>query len=66
VPDAFEPAEAAALIKAQLLQHGLKMPQLAMALRLVLLGRTETPSIDKVMAVLGGERIRSRIAALVP
>lgn len=66
VPDAFEPAEAAALIKAQLVQHGLKMPQLAMALRLVLLGRTETPSIDKVMAVLGGERIRSRIAALVP
>ncbi|HSG20417.1 MAG TPA: hypothetical protein VLA31_06570 [Burkholderiaceae bacterium] len=41
------------------------MPQLAMALRLVLLGRSETPSIDKVMAVLGREKIQSRIAALV-
>ena len=66
LPSDFDAAQASALIKAQLAVHGLKMPQLAMALRLVLLGRSETPSIDKVMAVLGREKIQSRIAALVP
>lgn len=66
LPEELDAAQASALIKAQLAAHGLKMPQLAMALRLVLLGRSETPSIDKVMAVLGREKIQSRIAALVP
>jgi glutamyl-tRNA synthetase len=66
LPEKLDAAQASALIKAQLAAHGLKMPQLAMALRLVLLGRSETPSIDKVMAVLGREKIQSRIAALVP
>ena len=66
LPEELDAAQASALIKAQLAVHGLKMPQLAMALRLVLLGRSETPSIDKVMAVLGREKIQSRIAALVP
>lgn len=66
LPEEFDAAQASVLIKSQLAAHGLKMPQLAMALRLVLLGRSETPSIDKVMAVLGREKIQSRIAALVP
>jgi glutamyl-tRNA synthetase len=65
LPNDLDAPQASALIKTQLAAHGLKMPQLAMALRLVLLGRSETPSIDKVMAVLGREKIQSRIAALV-
>jgi glutamyl-tRNA synthetase len=41
------------------------MPQLAMALRVILLGRTETPSIDKVMEVLGPETVRGRLSAVL-
>jgi glutamyl-tRNA synthetase len=37
------------------------MPQLAMPLRLILMGRTDTPSIDKVMAVLGRACVERRI-----
>ena len=60
------PAEwtAAALsvqIKLVLAETGLKMPQLAMPLRLILMGRTDTPSIDKVMAVLGRDCVERRI-----
>jgi glutamyl-tRNA synthetase len=39
------------------------MPQLAMPLRLMLMGRTDTPSIDKVMAVLGRDCVEARIQA---
>lgn len=63
VPESLDATQASALIKQQLADHGLKMPQLAMALRLALLGQTETPSIDRVMAVLGRERIQRRIAS---
>jgi glutamyl-tRNA synthetase len=48
-------------MKATLAASGLKMPQLAMPLRLMLMGRTDTPSIDKVMAVLGRETVETRI-----
>jgi len=44
-----------------LAETGLKMPQLAMPLRLILMGRTDTPSIDKVMAVLGRDCVERRI-----
>jgi glutamyl/glutaminyl-tRNA synthetase len=37
------------------------MPQLAMPLRLILMGRTDAPSIDKVMAVLGRACVERRI-----
>ncbi|MEY4001229.1 MAG: hypothetical protein RI968_347 [Pseudomonadota bacterium] len=63
IPESLDATQASALIKQQLADHGLKMPQLAMALRLALLGQTETPSIDRVMAVLGRERIQRRIAS---
>ena len=50
-----------AQIKLVLAETGLKMPQLAMPLRLILMGRTDTPSIDKVMAVLGRDCVERRI-----
>ncbi len=62
-PAAWQPAELSAALKASLACSGLKMPQLAMPLRLILMGRTDTPSIDKVMAVLGEACVRRRIEA---
>lgn len=62
LPEPLDAAQASALMKQVLAESGLKMPQLAMALRLVLMGRTETPSIDRVLAVLGPERVRAAVA----
>jgi glutamyl-tRNA synthetase len=42
---------------------GLKMPQLAMPLRVVLLGLPQSPSIDAVLEVLGRERVLARMEA---
>ncbi len=51
-----------ALVKTTIKTHGLKMPKLAMPLRLMLTGITQTPSIDKVMKLLGKETVQTRIA----
>lgn len=50
-----------AQIKAALKTHGLKMPKLAMPLRVMLTGITQTPSIDKVIALLGKDTVQTRI-----
>jgi glutamyl-tRNA synthetase len=67
LPEAWDAASLSAAMKSALTTSGLKMPQLAMPLRLMLMGRTDTPSIDKVMAVLGRDtvvaRIRQRLTA---
>lgn len=63
LPPRWAAEELSAAMKAVLAQTGLKMPQLAMPLRLMLMGRTDTPSIDKVMAVLGRECVVDRIQA---
>lgn len=46
-----------ALIKDLLANHHLKMPQLAIPLRLVVVGTTQTPAIDAVLEILGRERV---------
>lgn len=51
----------AALIKETITQHGLKMPKLAMPLRAILLGQTQTPSVDAVIELLGRERVLARL-----
>lgn len=51
-----------ALVKTTLKEHGLKMPKLAMPLRILLTGIKQTPSIDKVMVLLGKETVQQRIA----
>jgi glutamyl-tRNA synthetase len=53
----------AALIKEVLSTHHLKMPQLAMPLRLMLTGQTQTPSIDAVIELFGRETVLARLAA---
>jgi len=49
-------------IKETMKECGLKMPQVAIPLRVVLLGVTQTPSIDQVLEVLGREAVLRRLA----
>ncbi|MFT5643788.1 MAG: glutamyl-tRNA synthetase [Janthinobacterium sp.] len=55
-------ASLAATIKEVLAEHGLKMPQLAMPLRLVITGQLQTPAIDAVLQVVGREAVLLRLA----
>ncbi len=59
------PWEAPALgkaVKETAAAAGLKMPQLAIPLRVVLLGQPQSPSIDAVLAVMGRDAVLSRLA----
>ena len=51
----------AAMMKSVLSVHGLKMPQLAMPLRLLLTGQLQTPSIDAVVELLGRDTVANRL-----
>ncbi len=50
-------------IKDTMAEHGLKMPQVAIPLRVKLLGVPQTPSIDAVLEVLGRDTVLARLAA---
>jgi len=52
----------AALIKEMLVKHNLKMPKLAMPLRVMLVGQTHTPSVDAVLALFPRETVLARIS----
>jgi glutamyl-tRNA synthetase len=54
-----------ALIKSLLATHGLKMPQLAIPLRVAVAGTTQTPAIDAVLEILGKQTVLTRIATAV-
>jgi glutamyl-tRNA synthetase len=47
----------AALIKETVGKHGLKMPKLAMPLRVLLTGQAQTPSVDAVIELIGRENV---------
>ena len=49
------------MTKEVLAGHKLKMPQLAMPLRLILTGQLQTPSIDAVIALFGRDTVLSRL-----
>ncbi|MBS0551087.1 MAG: glutamate--tRNA ligase, partial [Proteobacteria bacterium] len=49
-------------IKDTMAEHGLKMPQVAIPLRVAVLGVPQTPAIDAVLEVLGRERVLARLA----
>jgi glutamyl-tRNA synthetase len=49
-------------IKDVVKSSGLKMPQVAMPLRHIVTGRTQTPSIDAVLELLGREMVLQRLA----
>ena len=51
-----------ALIKETVGKHGLKMPKLAMPLRVLLTGQAQTPSVDAVVALFPRETVLARLA----
>jgi len=53
----------AALMKQVLADHQMKMPQLAMPLRLAVTGQLQTPSVDSVLQLLGRSVVLQRLAA---
>ena len=53
----WDKASIAAEIKATLQQTGLKMPQLAMPVRVLTLGTAQTPSLDAVLALLPRKKV---------
>ncbi|HEX8610082.1 MAG TPA: glutamate--tRNA ligase [Telluria sp.] len=55
----------AAMIKEVLAANTIKMPMLAMPLRLLLTGQLQTPAIDAVLVLLGRELVLSRLKAAV-
>ncbi len=57
----WEAATVAAAIKVQLKAHGVKMPKLAMPLRAILVGKTQTPSVDAVVALFSREQVIAKI-----
>ena len=59
---AWEKAALSQAIKDTMAEHGLKMPQVAIPLRVAVLGVPQTPAIDAVLEVLGRERVLARLA----
>ena len=59
---AWERGAIGGAIKDVVKASGLKMPQLAMPLRQAVTGRTQTPSIDAVLELLGRETVLLRLA----
>ena len=57
----WEAPALAALIKELIEKHGLKMPKLAMPLRVMLVGQTQTPSVDALLAVCPREMVLERM-----
>ena len=53
-----------AAIKETIAAHQLKMPQLAHAVRVLVCGRAQTPSIDAVLALFPRETVLSRLMSL--
>jgi glutamyl-tRNA synthetase len=54
----------ASTIKEVLAATGLKMPALAMPVRVLVMGTPQTPSLDKVLYLCGREKVLSRLATL--
>ena len=59
----WEPAAINALIKRCIGARGIKMPKLAMPLRVLLTGQTQTPSVDALVALFPRELALKRLSA---
>jgi glutamyl-tRNA synthetase len=57
----WDKASIAAAIKETLAACSIKMPQLAMPVRVLVLGRAQTPSLDAVLELLTRERVLARL-----
>jgi glutamyl-tRNA synthetase len=54
-------ANVSAAFKAVLTEQGLKMPQLAMPVRVLVMGTPQTPSVDAVLWLCGKEKVLARL-----
>jgi glutamyl-tRNA synthetase len=59
---AWERSAISEAIKDVVKSSGLKMPQIAMPLRRLVTGRTQTPSIDAVLELIGRETVLMRLS----
>jgi glutamyl-tRNA synthetase len=57
----WDKAPISVVIKTVLQAHSLKMPQLAMPVRVLLLGTPQTPSLDAVLSLFTREEVFSRL-----
>lgn len=57
----WEKAAIATALKEALAAHGLKMPQLAMPVRVLVMGTPQTPSLDAVLALQSREKILGKL-----
>ncbi|MBU1425952.1 MAG: glutamate--tRNA ligase [Gammaproteobacteria bacterium] len=58
---AWETTAVSAAIKEVIVKHGLKMPKLAMPLRVMLTGQTQTPSVDALVTLFPREMVLARM-----
>ncbi len=61
---AWDKASIAAVVKSTLAEHGLKMPQLAHAVRVLVCGRSQTPSLDAVLELFTREQVLWRLRSI--
>ena len=57
----FSPEALGKTLKETLAATGLKMPQVAIPLRVALLGQAQSPAIDRVLAVMGRDEVLRRL-----
>ena len=62
----WTPPGIATAVKETLVAHGLKMGQLAPAVRVVVCGRAQTPSLDAVLALFSRATVQQRLRAAAP
>jgi len=55
-----------ATLKSVVTQHKLKLPKIAMPLRVMVTGEPQTPSIDAVLVLLGRDEVIRRMDAQLP
>lgn len=58
---AWDKASIAAVLKQVLAAHGLKMPQLAMPVRVLVMGTAQTPSLDSVLELQSRDVVLTRL-----
>ena len=58
---AWEPSAINQAIKDTLTETGLKMPMLAIPVRLLVCGRSQTPSVDAVLALFDRDVVQKRL-----
>ncbi|WP_138514685.1 glutamate--tRNA ligase [Rhodoferax bucti] len=58
----WDKASIGAVIKEVLAAHSLKMPQLAMPVRVLVMGTAQTPSLDAVLELSGKTKVLARLA----